>query len=116
MSAKRLAVCVGVLVMLSAARAAADPAPADWTRLRSASEVRTEAGSHVTLPPGYFLPEPAFERLDAELRRLQDAETRLKAENESLRASAAWSGPGWGTVALVLGAAGAGIAAGAHWF
>lgn len=53
--------------------------------LRSRSTVTTEGGSVLQLPPGYFLEEPAWNALDLELRRLQDTETRLTAENAKLR-------------------------------
>jgi hypothetical protein len=49
----------------------------------------------VELPPGYYFSEGAYNTLDAEVKRLQDAETRLGAENESLRKSAesgSWKG------------------------
>lgn len=46
----------------------------------------TKDGTAMTeLPPGFFLPEPAFYAVDAELRRLQMGEVKLKAENERLR-------------------------------
>lgn len=60
----------------------------------------------VRLSEGYYFDEPTYDRLDAEVKRLQDAETRLRAENDSLRKSAqAWQ-PGWLTVvtAAVTGA------------
>jgi len=52
--------------------------------------------------------ESTWSRLDTEMRRLQDAETRLTAENESLRESANEIGFGWYALgaALVVGFAG----------
>jgi hypothetical protein len=62
-------------------------------RLLSPSVVVTEGGSRLELPPGVFLSEPEWKRLDEEVRRLQDSETRLQAERDSYRESA--SGHGW---------------------
>ncbi len=53
--------------------------------------ITSAAGTVLALPPGYYLTDPQFAALDAELRRAQDAETRLRAENDSLRESAARS-------------------------
>jgi hypothetical protein len=75
---------------------------ADVWHLKSASTVKTEKGSDLSLPPGYFLDELTWRERDLELKRLQDQETRLVAENESLRSSA--SSPVWLTV--LIGAAG----------
>ena len=55
--------------------------------LKSPSTVETDKGSRVRLPPGYFLDEQSWQERDAELKRLQEQETRLKAENKSLRKS-----------------------------
>lgn len=79
--------------------------------ISSNSTLRTDVDQHVAhrLPPGYFFDEGTFDKLDAELRRLQEQETRLTAENESLRDSSRHYFPGW----VVVGAAvAAGIAAG----
>jgi len=84
-------------------------------RLGSAARCTTEAGSEVLLPPGVHLPEPVWLALDAEMRRLQDAETRLTAENASLKASLDKGGLlttlKWLGAALLVGAA-AGATAG----
>lgn len=58
----------------------------------------------VQLGQGYFMDEPTYSILDAEMRRLQDAETRLKAENASLRASTAGWQPGWMTLMFAAAA------------
>lgn len=70
--------------------------------------ITTATGRMLDAPPGYYLADPTFAALDAELRRAQDAETRLGAENESLRRSAS-ERPG---LALLLVAAAIGVAAG----
>lgn len=62
------------------------------------------------LPPGHFVDEATWAAIDAEMRRLQDQEVRLTAENKSFRTSAAegsgWR-PGWITLvtAFALGTA-----------
>lgn len=75
--------------------------------------VTTSAGNIYDLPPGYYLHEPSYDALDTALRRLQDSETRLTAENERLKKSV--DKGSWATVkswvygaalGLVIGAAG----------
>lgn len=51
--------------------------------MRTPSEVVTEGGSRLRLPPGRFVDDLGWSALDAEMRRLQDAETRLKAERDA---------------------------------
>lgn len=53
------------------------------------------------LSEGYFMNETTFDKLDIEVRRLQDAEHRLRAENTSLRASATSWQPGWLTMLVI---------------
>lgn len=89
-----IAVAAALAVLSSSAGAAADTvefAPGEPlnVRLGSPSTVVTDGGTEVRLPEGVYLLGPAeWEKLDAELRRLQEAETRLGAENQSLRESA----------------------------
>ncbi len=122
----RRAVAAGVLLVLLRARAAADPAlpvpePAPAGHLHAKSPtlllIGCDAGPvppchALSLSPGHFYDDPSWNLLDVEMRRLQDQETRLAAENKSLRASAhsmdaSWQ-PGWKTLtaALVAGFAG----------
>lgn len=56
--------------------------------IKSPSVLKTEKGSELSLPPGWFLDERTWQERDLEMRRLQEQETRLKAENDSLRKSA----------------------------
>jgi hypothetical protein len=110
-----------VLALLPSAYAAAEPTLLPHgeteprveppTHLLSPSHVVTRGGSELDLPEGYFVPEETWDHLDLELRRLQESETRLRAENEAFRRSAGW---GWGTVALVVGAVAVG-AGGVLW-
>ena len=76
----------------------------------SPSTLKTEKGSELKLPPGYFLDEETWMERDAEMRRLQEQESRLRAENLSLRDSA--DDFPWGKIALgiAVGLAGGGLA------
>lgn len=76
-------------------------APLDL-HMRTASHVVTDGGADVRLPPGWFLDEASYAALDTETKRLQDAETRLTAENGSLKQSLSGWQPGWYTMASVL--------------
>lgn len=63
------------------------------------------------LPPGRFLDEPEWSKLDTEIRRLQETETRLKAENNVYKNAADGWSPGWKTL---VGALGLGISIGVY--
>lgn len=110
---KIAALAAACVVHLLTTRAAAEPAPPPW-RFRQPPTITTPRGTVLELPPGYYLAEPTWSALDAELRRLQERETRLEAENTSLRKSTTERPPGWGTLALVTGALATGIAVGVY--
>lgn len=80
---------------------------AGFLHFASPFHVNTDGGSELHLPPGFYLDETKFKRLDVELRRLQENEVRLTAENKSFRESAGSWSPGWKTLlgAIVLGGA-----------
>ena len=109
---KRLAAfVVGVLLTLST-RVAADPVdkppPTVPAQIKSAS-VLTTAKTRIELPPlWWILPPDKYPAMDAELKRAQEAETRLTAENGSLRSSAAKTDVNLIalTIAVVVGAIG----------
>ena len=107
---------VGLTIHLLAARnVKADDGP---LRMRSPTQCITEGGSKVALPPGVFLPQPTWDRLDAEVRRLQAEETRLGAENGRLRAltdSTAGRTLRYLAIGVGIGLA-AGLAVGAYYF
>lgn len=90
-----------------------DPAPpkplTSYLHLRTPAHVLTDGGADLRLPPGYYLDEPTWGKLDTEVRRLQDSETRLNAENKSLKTSLSGWQPGWWTLA---GAVAGGLAIG----
>ena len=82
-SINRFAVVAAVaLALLLASATVARP---DVTRVKTPSTLKSEGGSVISLPPGYFVPDPDWFILDLELKRLQEKETRLEAENKSLR-------------------------------
>jgi hypothetical protein len=80
---RRACALVAALIVLHVTR----PAGGEPIKVKSPSTLRTDKGSEVRLPPGVFLSQPEYDELDVEVRRLQDAETRLRAENISLRNS-----------------------------
>lgn len=115
MNRKLLALVVAGVVTLLAAPAAAEPLPLpEVIPVTESVTLRSDAGLELRVPPGFYVPAPAWAALDLELKRSQTAETRLQAENQSLRASAKDdSGPGWGSVIAIGSALAAGMIAGA---
>jgi hypothetical protein len=85
-----LALLVAAFVLLGATGASADDTPpAPFLRMRSEHKLCwPDLTNCVVLPPGYYVQEYLYNDLDAEMKRLQDQETRLGAENQSLRSSA----------------------------
>lgn len=82
----RRTILMAFLIVAAAREAAADPG--DIYHVKSASTLKTEKGSELKLPPGYFLDEKTWQERDSELKAAQEARTRLAAENDSLRKSA----------------------------
>jgi hypothetical protein len=78
---------------------AAREASGDIYHLKSPSQVETQKGNKLSLPPGYFLDEKTWQERDAALKKAQEDSTRFKAENESLRKSV---GEGVSTTSAVL--------------
>lgn len=103
---RRRVMVATVVVMTATTRLAlgdpvAPPAPVNL-HILSPSTVHTDGGSDVRLPPGYFLDEATRAAIDTEMKRLQDQETRLTAENTSLTQSTQGWQPGWYTLAITL--------------
>lgn len=98
-----MALTAAIVVALSRG-AYGDPSPT-YLHMRTPSHVVTDGGSDLRLPPGYFLDEPTHDKVDAEVRRLQDAETRLTAENQSMRKSLDGWQPGFYTLAIAAASA-----------
>jgi len=113
---RRLAVALTAALTITAPSVAlGDPEPLPTEHV----VVRTEGATVVVpgepsprifgLPVGsHLLTPPSWERLDVEFKRLQEAETRLRAENDSFRKTAASWQPGWKILltTLVVGVAG----------
>lgn len=98
----RVKIVAVAVVLLLARRAAADPDPPVAHRTHVVTEeprllCKPPAPPAICmdLPPGHFVDVPTWSALDVELKRAQDAETRLDAENRSLKASASSWQPGW---------------------
>lgn len=75
---------------------------AGYLHLRSWARVLTDGGSDLRLPPGYYLDEENYKKLDVEVHRLQDVETRYFAENGALKSSLDGWQPGWRTLVVTL--------------
>jgi hypothetical protein len=78
--------------------AVADPVPKITipTQLLDPATVTTDAGRSARLDAGdWLVPEGFRDDWDTETRRLQEVETRLEAENESLRESVRDAYPVW---------------------
>lgn len=99
---RRLMVAGAVLAILVPTREAIGDPVATVLHIATTAHVTTDGGSKLDLPPGYFFPEPKYAELNTEVKRLQDAEVRLTAENGSLQAAASAPGLGWKSVLVVL--------------
>jgi hypothetical protein len=87
-----------------------EPMPTSHLHLKKGAGVFTTIDGRRFLVPldSRVIAPDAWSRFDIETKRLQEAETRLKAENVSLRAAADTWTPGWKTITatLLLGFAG----------
>jgi hypothetical protein len=100
-----IAIAVAAAITLASTSALAEPPPP--IHLTVPTTVADGEGHTLALPPGFFLFEETWQALDLEVKRLQDQETRLTAENQVLRESS--DPPGWW---WVVGGLAAGIGAG----
>jgi hypothetical protein len=107
MTPRRVGTALAVLVYLLAETASAEPAPSVRLRMRDDSTLTLKSGRVLELPPGRFIEETEFERMEAEHRRLQEAETRLTAERNSYKKSNDEWRLGWKSLvfAFALGSA-----------
>ncbi len=117
----RLLVLVAIFLVLLTPKVAAYPlerfeselvvpeAPV-YFHVASNSTLRTDTRPdlEVRLPPGYFMDESTHKKVDDELKFLQERNTRLTAENYSLKTVASGYLPGWKIVIVsaLLGVAG----------
>lgn len=117
---RRAAALAAIVALALPARALADgeapeTVPPPW-RFSSPPTCTVVPGAStpdvtITLPPGYYLADSAWSKLDLELHRLQEQETLLAAENEVFRKHAG-SGLTWRSGLVIAGVAfGAGMAA-----
>jgi hypothetical protein len=104
---KTVAAMIIVATLSVYSRAAGEPPPDIPAQLETGGVLTTPGGSTIELPPDWWIvPPDRWDALDAELRRLQESETRLTAQNTSLRSSAADFDRKWiwvGGSALVAG-------------
>jgi hypothetical protein len=108
----KVGIAATAIILALASRAAADPAPAtpapttpDLTRylhLQSGSHISTDGGTRIDLPPGYFMDEPTFKKLDVDVRALQDASTSKDAQIKVYRAALEGWRPGWVTLGCAV--------------
>lgn len=115
MSLRHLAIaCVLVICVPAVARGDEPrPLPRPATSLDTGDGViRMPGGFEFHVPRGSLILQPdARSAMDLETKRLQDAETRLEAENRSLKKTAAEWQPGW---KLLLSATLVGLVGGAY--
>ena len=99
---RRVFLAAALATVLFAREATGEPI----LHIKTPSTLKTEGGSELRLPPGYFLDEEAWRERDLELKRLQESDVRLRAENRSLRKSAEADAIPWKTIgcAIVFGA------------
>lgn len=104
MSRRRVSLFVAVLVLTPSPTEADvfEPNTGDILHIQSPLTGKTDGGTDLRLPPGYFLDEPTFKAKDAELRTLQEDKTRRDAENLSLKETAKSWQPGWKLLAVTL--------------
>ncbi len=121
---QRRSICALVIVLLlgMTRKVAAEPVnpctPSEpcHLRMREDTTLTKDNGQQYRLPPGRFFDEPTFQELDTELKRLQNQETRLSAENKSLMESLDTWRPGWLAITTaVLVGIGGGVG-GYYWY
>lgn len=112
MKSRRIALATVIAIVLLERSAFGDepaPLPSKDVVLKVDGVMALPSGRAFRVPArAHILTPDAYSALDLEMRRLQETETRLAAENESFRKSAeAWR-PGWVVVtsAIVTGLAG----------
>lgn len=101
---KALALLIGLVVFLGSSVASADvDLPSGHVRLTTGpGELIAPNGQRYYLPVGtHILDSITWDKLDQDVKATKDDNTRLKAENESLKRSlSSWS-PGWGTLIVL---------------
>lgn len=98
---KALVAAAALVVFLWPSKAGAEPI--HFTR---PFEVHIEGVEPLKLPPGYYFSEEERDKLDLHVRKIEDENTNLRAQNDSLRSSAGtskWFVLGVATLALIVG-------------
>lgn len=91
-----IGIVLSLAIGVGTVRAEPLPTPTTPTELATPSEVTTAGGSKLQLPAGFVIVPPDWwAETDREMRRLQEQETRLKAENDSMRKSLRETGLRW---------------------
>lgn len=109
MTGRHKAIFAVATVAALVSRAAADPpAPTStpdlthYLHIEDPSTLTTQFGSVLPLPPGYFLDEPTFNKLNADFKALQDGNTSKDAQIKVYKAEIEKWQPGWVTLASAL--------------
>lgn len=100
LSRRRTVLLAGFLALYPAPTGADPyvPKAGEIVHLNTPTTGKTDGGTDLRLPPGYFLDEPTYLEKDTELKESQPIITRLKAENESFRKTTQSWQPGWKTL------------------
>lgn len=111
MTARRATAAVAALAVLLAARTASggplgdlpELPPSDHMRLTSGEGLLKLGGREIVIPMGsHILTPPAWDKLDVEMRRLQELEVRLVAENDFMKHKVSGWQPGWRLLSVTL--------------
>lgn len=104
MSPRRFAAALALVLLLASSGAAADPRPThivtEEPRLICIPPMPVTTCRE--LPPGHFVDQVTWTKLDDVLKDSQNDVTRLRAENGKLRDSVSGWTPGWKTLATAL--------------
>lgn len=108
MARRALAAAMAAALLAGPASADNPPQPAPppdlthYVHLESGSHVSTDGGSKIDLPRGYFVDEPTWDKIDQDVKATQVLQTRLLAENASMRKTLSGWQPGWYVITAAL--------------
>ncbi len=106
--ARRVGQTLTVILLLAATRVTAEPAHIVTDEPRIICIPPAPSVTCRVLPPGHFIDGESWIKLDTELKRSQNSETSLRAQNDYLRQELKGWSPGWKTLtaAIIVGLAG----------